>query len=61
MAHKRTDFTSAQKAAIFVRDHATCAFSGKSLSGSWITARHRSRRWTGSTTSNRARARARPL
>ena len=33
MAHKRTNFTNLQRARIYVRDHATCAFSGKSL---WI-------------------------
>ncbi len=31
MAHKRTDFSDLQKAQIFVRDRATCCFSGKSL------------------------------
>lgn len=31
MAHKRKEFTEAQKASIFERDHATCAFSGISL------------------------------
>jgi hypothetical protein len=31
MAHKRTEFTENQKAEIFVRDRATCAFSGLSL------------------------------
>lgn len=30
---KRTEFTDKQKAEIFVRDHATCAFSGLSL---WV-------------------------
>jgi hypothetical protein len=30
---KRTEFTDRQKAEIFVRDHATCAFSGLSL---WV-------------------------
>lgn len=33
MARQRTNFTNAQKAEIFRRDRATCAFSGKSL---WI-------------------------
>jgi hypothetical protein len=33
MGHKRTEFTDRQKAEIYVRDHATCCFSGKSL---WI-------------------------
>jgi len=31
MAHKRSNFSEKDKAEIFVRDHATCAFSGKSL------------------------------
>ena len=31
MAHKRANFTDNQKAQIYVRDHATCAFSGISL------------------------------
>ena len=31
MAHKRANFTENQKAQIYVRDHATCAFSGISL------------------------------
>ena len=31
MAHKRTNFTEKQKAQIFVRDRATCAFSGLSV------------------------------
>jgi len=31
MAHKRTEFTDNQKAKIFSRDRATCAFSGISL------------------------------
>ena len=31
MAHKRTNFTDRQKARIYVRDRATCSFSGLSL------------------------------
>ena len=31
MGHKRTEFTENQKAEIFSRDRATCAFSGISL------------------------------
>ena len=31
MAHKRIEFTEAQKALIYARDRATCAFSGLSL------------------------------
>lgn len=31
MAHTRSNFSDKTKATIFVRDHATCAFSGKSL------------------------------
>ena len=31
MAHKRKEFTDNQKAEIFVRDAATCGFSGISL------------------------------
>lgn len=33
MSHSRTEFTDEQKADIYVRDHGTCCFSGKSL---WI-------------------------
>lgn len=31
MAHKRANFSEHQKATLYVRDHATCAFSGLSL------------------------------